>query len=127
MQAERNNTPNKSQAMVHFQCLDCSRDFSRRAHLRNHLKTHEKEKIEQGLAQLQTEQDNIDMLVMLEESSNDEITCNVMQQLEECLDISEEDHAKMINNESNNSNSEQESNNEVSFLFIYFISIKSNK
>ena len=113
--------------MVRFQCPDCSRDFSHRAHLRNHLKTHEKEKIKQGLAQLQTEQDNIDMLVMLEESSNDEITCNVMQQLEECLDISEEDHAKMINNESNNSNSEQESNNEVSFLFIYFISIKSNK
>ena len=91
--------------MVRFQCPDCPRDFSRHAHLRNHLKTHEKEKIEQGLAQLQ---DNTNIL---EELSDNDITDNDMQQLEECLDISEEDNANMINSESDNSNNEQESNN----------------
>ena len=104
--------------MVRFQCPDCPRDFSHRAHLRNHIKTYEKEKIEQELIQLQTEQDNIDMLIMLEESSNDEIE---YQQFEECLDISEENNANMMNNESNNFSNEQESNNEVSFLSIFYI------
>jgi uncharacterized Zn-finger protein len=65
-----------------FQCPHCSRDFSRRASLRNHMRTHENV-IERYLQEIEEERNNP---VIIDEEQHDNILEETRFDLESILD-----------------------------------------